>query len=181
MVNSPMTLHLKTWNQHIMVRSTSSPQCMCFFAIHWTHQVCQAMHFFHSRLLIVASSLAAGKFSLSLWCWVHPRFRSPQSKKELGRGCGSKSKTTKNMTPDQTDEFAREHDAAVLGCLQALLGEAAPFPPGARDRASFPLHMGGLGLRSAHAHRAAAYWASWTPCPPCGNIGPPSPIASPNF
>ena len=50
---------------------------------------------------------------------------------------------------------------AVLGCLQALLGEAAPFSPGARDGASFPLHMGGLGLRSAHAHRAAAYWASW--------------------
>eukprot|EP00435_Cladocopium_sp_Y103_P007182 s3744_g2.t1 len=65
------------------------------------------------------------------------------------------------LSPDCTADFAHQHDAAVLRCLQALLGSDPELPPGARERANLPLHLGGLRFRSAHAHRAAAYWASW--------------------
>ena len=67
------------------------------------------------------------------------------------------------LPPGVTGEFARRHDAAVLGCLGRLLGNDEPltFDPLAIRRAHLPLRLGGLGLRSAKTGRLAAYWASW--------------------
>lgn len=65
------------------------------------------------------------------------------------------------LPPAHTDAFAAGHDDAVLRCLRALLGLSMPDPPLLARRAALPLSHGGLGLRSAHALRASAYWASW--------------------
>lgn len=69
------------------------------------------------------------------------------------------------LPPADTGAFAAGHDAAVLQCLTRLLGAPASAPsalaPGPVSQAQLPLHMGGLGLRSALATRSAAHWASW--------------------
>ena len=45
--------------------------------------------------------------------------------------------------------------------LPASITEGTPLPLPAQQRARLALAAGGLGLRSAHASRQAAYWASW--------------------
>ena len=62
-----------------------------------------------------------------------------------------------------TAAFARQHDEAVLACLQELLANDGPpmWEVNATRRAQLPLQLGGLGLRSAETTRFAAHWASW--------------------
>ena len=67
------------------------------------------------------------------------------------------------IRPDQTLQYAERHDAAVWGCLCAILGSPR-VPADARVTASFPLSMGGLGLTSAVRSRVAAHWSSWADC-----------------
>ena len=65
------------------------------------------------------------------------------------------------LPPSQTDAFAQAHDTAIAACLARILTEGTPLPLPAQQRARLALAAGGLGLRSAHASRQAAYWASW--------------------
>ncbi|CAK9081723.1 132 kDa protein [Durusdinium trenchii] len=66
------------------------------------------------------------------------------------------------IRPDLTGTYATAHDAAVLACLAQLLDhQHGALPEHASHRAHLALDQGGLGLRSAHHHTAAAYWASW--------------------
>ena len=72
----------------------------------------------------------------------------------------------RTLPPTLSRLYAQAHDDALWQCLQTLLGETDDenFPaqyPRARDIASLPAHMGGLGLRSATLHAPAAYWAGW--------------------
>ena len=67
------------------------------------------------------------------------------------------------IRPDQTLQYAERHDAAVWGCLCAILGSPG-VPADAQVTASFPLSMGGLGLTSAVRSRVAAHWSSWADC-----------------
>jgi hypothetical protein len=55
-------------------------------------------------------------------------------------------------------EILKNFDLAVKETLEATLG--APLPPAQWAQASLPTQHGGLGLRSAAAHGAAAYLAS---------------------
>ena len=50
---------------------------------------------------------------------------------------------------------------AIAACLARILTDGTPLPLPAQQRARLALAAGGLGLRSAHASRQAAYWASW--------------------
>ena len=59
-------------------------------------------------------------------------------------------------------QFAVDHDHNLWKCLCAILrvpvdGCGEP----ARNTATLPLSLGGLGLRSAQRSSVAAYWASW--------------------
>ena len=65
------------------------------------------------------------------------------------------------VRPEWALEFARAHDQEVWECLCHIL--TVPTGPESVARASttFPLAMGGLGLRSAERTRWPAYWASW--------------------
>ena len=67
------------------------------------------------------------------------------------------------LPPSSTAAFARSHDEAVLGCLRELLANDSPplLDALATKRAQLPLHVGGLGLRSAETPRIAAHLASW--------------------
>ena len=71
--------------------------------------------------------------------------------------------------PADTGEVAESHDRAIARCLGRLLsGTDEPFELSQLQarRAQLPLRYGGLGLRSAAASRAAAYWASWADAMP---------------
>ena len=73
------------------------------------------------------------------------------------------------LPPADTGEFAESHDRAIARCLGRLLsGTDKPFELSQLQakRAQLPLRYGGLGLRSAAASRAAAYWASWADAMP---------------
>ena len=67
------------------------------------------------------------------------------------------------LPPGYTAAFARQHDEAVLACLQELLANDGPpmWEVNATRRAQLPLQLGGLGFRSAETTRFAAHWASW--------------------
>ena len=68
----------------------------------------------------------------------------------------------RGIRPDLTGTYATAHDAAVIACLAQLLDhQHGALPEHASHRAHLALDQGGLGLRSAHHHTAAAYWASW--------------------
>ena len=67
------------------------------------------------------------------------------------------------IRPDQTLQYAERNDAAVWGCLCAILGSPG-VPADAQVTASFPLSMGGLGLASAVRSSVAAHWSSWADC-----------------
>jgi hypothetical protein len=62
----------------------------------------------------------------------------------------------RTTAPALAADFAADHDVAVAGCLQQLLGG-----PDLPATAHVPLAQGGLGLQSATATAPAAYWASW--------------------
>ena len=54
------------------------------------------------------------------------------------------------------------HDDSVRACLGSLLNvDVAHVPSFAQMMTNLPLHMGGLGFRSAVRLHPAAHWASW--------------------
>ena len=64
--------------------------------------------------------------------------------------------------PEFAAPFARQHDIQVWECLATLLGHTPP--QSSWELASLPMHMGGLGLRSAARVACAAHWGSWADC-----------------
>ena len=73
----------------------------------------------------------------------------------------------RGLRPDLTRTFAATHDTAVRTCLAQLLQLPADDLPATTTRiAQLALNQGGLGLRGAHNHTAAAYWASWQDAAP---------------
>ena len=66
----------------------------------------------------------------------------------------------RTTAPALAADFAADHDVAVAGCLQQLLG-GPDLSATALATAHVPLAQGGSGLQSATATTAAAYWASW--------------------
>ena len=67
----------------------------------------------------------------------------------------------RGLRPDLTRGFAATHDQAVRTCLTQLLQLPNPLEDGPARTAALALNQGGLGLRSAQNHTAAAFWASW--------------------
>ena len=61
--------------------------------------------------------------------------------------------------PEFSHGFAARHDSRVWSTLTRLLGVEGSEC--ARQRASLPFSIGGLGLRSAVRTSTAAYWSSW--------------------
>ena len=59
-------------------------------------------------------------------------------------------------------QFANQHDAGVWQCFCSLLGQSLNAVTG--EVGSLPLHMGGLGLRSACRMAHAACCGSWSDC-----------------
>ena len=66
------------------------------------------------------------------------------------------------MSPELGEAFATGHDDSVRACLGSLLNvDVAHVPNFGQMMTNLPLHMGGLGLRSAVRLYPAAHWASW--------------------
>ena len=67
------------------------------------------------------------------------------------------------LSSESSDRHSRRllHDEGLWRCMCEIL--RVPLDTGvlARDTASLPLALGGLGLRSAVRSRQSAYWASW--------------------
>ena len=61
--------------------------------------------------------------------------------------------------PELSHGFATRHDSRVWSTLTRLLGVEGSEC--ARQRASLPFSIGGLGLRSVVRTSTAAYWSSW--------------------
>ena len=60
------------------------------------------------------------------------------------------------------ERFAQQHDSQVWQCFRNLIGQ---LPRQATwELGSLPLHLGGLGIRSASRTAHAAYWGSWADC-----------------
>ena len=72
--------------------------------------------------------------------------------------------TLRTLPPALSLEYSRSHDEGIWGTALALIGQL-PGTEGdvehAKQVASLPVRMGGLGLRSATRCAAATYWASW--------------------
>ena len=66
----------------------------------------------------------------------------------------------RGLRPDLTRAFAIAHDQSIQQCLAQLL-QLPALPETNAHRARLALSLGGLGLRSAVHHTAAAFWASW--------------------
>ena len=65
------------------------------------------------------------------------------------------------VTPELGEEFARAHDRSLWACLCTMMGiSEVACEAAAREAASLPLALGGLGLRSASRTHPSAYWAS---------------------
>ena len=80
--------------------------------------------------------------------------------------------TTRTLPPHATEAFARAHDDSLWSALDTLLGGLPPCEHSldtAKQLASLPRRLGGLGLRSAARGRAAAWWASWADALPVLN------------
>ena len=68
----------------------------------------------------------------------------------------------RGLRPDLTRDYATAHDLHIQRCLGQLLQlPEATLPEASANRARLALTHGGLGLRSAFHHTAAAFWASW--------------------
>ena len=66
------------------------------------------------------------------------------------------------IRPALARHFAQAHDAGLWRCLCAILRVGEDQCDAlAKDAASLPLSMGGLGLRSAVRTSSSAHWASW--------------------
>ena len=70
----------------------------------------------------------------------------------------------RTVPPQQSDPYSASHDSGMWQAVATLLGRM----PGnttqqemARDIATLPMRLGGLGLRSATRVAPAAFWASW--------------------
>ena len=70
----------------------------------------------------------------------------------------------RTLPPSQSAEYARQHDVGVMTTMESLLngltGDTNQNDT-AREIASLPMRLGGLGLRSATRSSPGAYWASW--------------------
>ena len=68
----------------------------------------------------------------------------------------------RTVPPEHVSEFAQAHDAGLWQCLCDILHvDPHAVSPTARDMATLPESLGGLGLRNAFRLRQAAHWASW--------------------
>ena len=66
------------------------------------------------------------------------------------------------VPPELGEEFASAHDRSLWACLCNMMGISEDACEAtAREAASLPLALGGLGLRSARRTHRSAYWASW--------------------
>ena len=66
------------------------------------------------------------------------------------------------LPPSQSAQYAQLHDEAIWQSFTHVMGtEQLMGDSLARDIASMPARMGGLGLRSAARMAQAAFWASW--------------------
>ena len=73
----------------------------------------------------------------------------------------------RTMPQPRSATSTHAHDLGMQRAMQSLLGElpgSAPQQQVARQLASLPMRMGGLGRRSASRQRAPVFWASWGRC-----------------
>ena len=71
------------------------------------------------------------------------------------------------VPPSQSGTYAQAHDTALWECFCRLCGATGLQDDTlARDIATLPGRLSGLGLRSAARTARAAYWASWATCLP---------------
>ena len=71
----------------------------------------------------------------------------------------------RTVQPELVDAFATAHDVGLWQCLCAILHVNGDMvTASAKETASVPLSMGGLGLWSAFRSRQASHWASWCDC-----------------
>ena len=71
------------------------------------------------------------------------------------------------VSPDTALEYASLHDEWIWSCLCQLLDISPTLCDNvAKQCATLPLVLGGLGLRSAVRTRVPAHWASWADCLP---------------
>ena len=67
--------------------------------------------------------------------------------------------------PEAVEGFARRHDQDMMECLSSILHtNFAEWSDEARDIATLPMSLGGLGVRSAVRTSGPAHWASWADC-----------------
>ena len=67
----------------------------------------------------------------------------------------------RTVPPTQVACYAAQQDQAIWETLQACLGVPDHEAAHARQLATLPADMGGLGLQSAQRTAPAAYWAAW--------------------
>ena len=79
----------------------------------------------------------------------------------LHNACGRANYQVRVVRPALTEAFAMGHDEGLWRCMCEILRVLLDTGVLARDTASLPLALGGLGLRSAVRSRQSAYWASW--------------------
>ena len=71
----------------------------------------------------------------------------------------------RTVPPELVEAFATARDTGLWQCLCAIMHVNGDMvSASAKETASLPLSMGGLGLRSAFRSRQAAHWASWCDC-----------------
>ena len=67
----------------------------------------------------------------------------------------------RTLPPTLSAAYCVAHDAGMWATARALLGGIPQEDEEARQRATLPMRMDGLGLRSAARCAPAAFWASW--------------------
>jgi len=67
----------------------------------------------------------------------------------------------RSLPPTLARPYAEAHDALMWTSLQRLLAFPPSRPEQARNLATLPGKLGGLGLRAATRTSPAAYWAAW--------------------
>ena len=96
------------------------------------------------------------------WCWARRLGVMPLWRPTYNPNSAVTTSSALSRRPT-LQRSPRQHDEAVLTCLQGLLANGGPptWDANATRRAQLPLQLGGLGLRSAETTRFAAHWASW--------------------
>ena len=70
--------------------------------------------------------------------------------------------TLRIVPPSLSGRYAKAHDQAILDCFCSLIAsENLAEEALARNIATLPTSLGGLGLASAERTAESAYWASW--------------------